>query len=485
MRKLIAILLLLGGSAAAASAAPSVVNVRSFGALGNGIVDDRPAITAAIAAAGPDGTIYLPNGTYLVTQNPGHYWDFYPLPGQSFVGETRDNAVIQMAPNQGQSVQMFWVQDAPDVTFQSLTLEGNKAQQTVDPHRAGIFAKKSPRLKLRSVTAQHFSGDGTEIYDGSDDPSVYGCIFVGNDRNGLTMGGGTSGGMFSHNAFISNAAQQFDSEGAPVHNVTLISNLFDGLGASNDYVLTMTGMGAGDQLSFNWTVTDNTVNGSALMVWISGVVYARNTGTNATNKPSVRVYRTTDKIRIEDNNLTTTLPGSFDEAAMVYVTGTGVGQSPVGVVIARNTLTSSAANNGITAIGANDVVIEDNVITGTGVAQNWQAGIFLRAVKSDVPLVSATIQRNTISSFGDMGIRLGGSGSGDTAARLLSVSITDNTFSSGTSSMSRAMYLGDDPATVRKVTQFGNTIGGGTSTMVSHPPGGAATVWGDGTRWLF
>jgi hypothetical protein len=483
MRRLLAILIFLGGAVAVASATPVVANIRSFGAIGDGVVDDRPAITAAIAAAGPGGIVYVPNGTYRTTQNPGHYWDFYPLPGQTFLGETRDSAIIRMASGQGQAVQMFWVQDAPDVSFSTLTLDGNKSAQSVDPHRAGIFVKNSPRVTLRNVTAQNFTGDGAEIYAGSDDPTVYGSIFVSNDRNGLTLGGSTTGGMFTHNAFISNAAQQFDSEGNPVNSVTLTNNLFDGLGASGDYVLTMTGMGAGDLLSHNWTVTDNTINGGALMVWVTDVVFARNVGTNATNKPHIRVYRTTDHIRIQDNWMTTTYPGSFDEAAMIYVTGTGLGQSPAGVVISGNKMTSYAPNNGVTVIGANDVVIEDNTFVGTGVAQNWQAGVFLRAVKTDVPLVSAIVARNTISDFGDMGIRLGGSGSGSTAAHLLVVSITDNTFSSSTSAMVRAMYLGDDPATARKVTQAGNTISGGTSVLVSHPPGGVSQPWGDGTRW--
>ena len=42
-----------------------VVDVRDFGAQGNGIADDRPAFAAAIAAAGPNGLL-VPDGTYLI-----------------------------------------------------------------------------------------------------------------------------------------------------------------------------------------------------------------------------------------------------------------------------------------------------------------------------------------------------------------------------------------------------------------------------------
>lgn len=57
------------------SSGPSTFNVRSYGALGNGITDDTTAITTTIIAAGtyasnaghPYATIYLPPGIYMVS----------------------------------------------------------------------------------------------------------------------------------------------------------------------------------------------------------------------------------------------------------------------------------------------------------------------------------------------------------------------------------------------------------------------------------
>lgn len=47
----------------------TAVNVKDFGAVGNGVADDTNAIRAAIAAAlsGPVKTVYFPSGDYLVT----------------------------------------------------------------------------------------------------------------------------------------------------------------------------------------------------------------------------------------------------------------------------------------------------------------------------------------------------------------------------------------------------------------------------------
>ena len=64
---------LLAGAAAASllvgcSRPPSVVDVRSFGARGDGVADDSRAIQAAVAALRPGGTLRFPSGTYRFAQ---------------------------------------------------------------------------------------------------------------------------------------------------------------------------------------------------------------------------------------------------------------------------------------------------------------------------------------------------------------------------------------------------------------------------------
>jgi len=46
-----------------------IVNVRDFGAAGNGTTDDTAAIRSAISAVPEGGTVFFPLGTYLVTGN--------------------------------------------------------------------------------------------------------------------------------------------------------------------------------------------------------------------------------------------------------------------------------------------------------------------------------------------------------------------------------------------------------------------------------
>lgn len=56
-------------------------NVKSFGAVGDGITDDTTAINAAITAAGTNSCVFFPSGTYLVTAT------LQMLSGQCFYGE--------------------------------------------------------------------------------------------------------------------------------------------------------------------------------------------------------------------------------------------------------------------------------------------------------------------------------------------------------------------------------------------------------------
>lgn len=57
------------------------VNVKAYGAKGDGTTNDTTAINAAITAAGTNGTIFFPKGTYLVTSV------LQMLTGQCFLGE--------------------------------------------------------------------------------------------------------------------------------------------------------------------------------------------------------------------------------------------------------------------------------------------------------------------------------------------------------------------------------------------------------------
>lgn len=83
-----------GGGAMTWASAPSggiYYNVKDYGAVGNGTTDDTAAFNAAIAAAFVDadtgGTVYIPNGTYLITST-------LSLLGVSLLGQGNSSIIV-------------------------------------------------------------------------------------------------------------------------------------------------------------------------------------------------------------------------------------------------------------------------------------------------------------------------------------------------------------------------------------------------------
>lgn len=150
-----------------------VLNVKDFGAKGDGITDDTAAIQAALNAY-PNGRriIYLPNGTYLVsntlnwpagTPGAGNEYKRTTLQGQSEQGtiiKLKDGAAGFTNPDNPKAV--IFTGPAPAQRF------GNSIRSlTVDTGRgnlgaAGIQFNASNQGALRDVTIQ--SGDGQGVY---------------------------------------------------------------------------------------------------------------------------------------------------------------------------------------------------------------------------------------------------------------------------------------------------------------------------------
>ena len=95
LRAVSSLLLMFVTSPCVASAAGSgyearVVNVKQFGAMGNGSADDTAAIQTAINAAKPGETIYFPVGVYSVSN-----FVVKNRAGLSFAGEGQKSTIKQ------------------------------------------------------------------------------------------------------------------------------------------------------------------------------------------------------------------------------------------------------------------------------------------------------------------------------------------------------------------------------------------------------
>lgn len=458
-------------SVAVTNAVLGSVNVRDYNASGDGLKDDRAAIQAAIDTGA--GEIVFPAGVYIIGRGNGYFGLSIPA-GVTLRGESRDGTVLQQAAGVGGSVRLLQVA-APNITIRDLTLDGDKAEQTVDEHRSGVFATGAPGLTIRGVTARNFTGDGFFLYQGSNNATIDDVLATDNDRNGITFGGGTTGGTVTASKFLGNRAQQLDSEpgnGATVDGIVLRGNTFDGAGKSADYAVTVSGSSPAAR-SRGWTIENNTIHGGIFVVWADAITIRDNTGTNPTTKPSATVYRTADGVAIEGNRFTMT-QASAAGVGVVAVVGTGTGSAPAHVRIARNQLTATgyARSIGVRVEGASSVEITDNDIRGPGLAAAEYAGIFLRATIASEDFRSAIVRRNAISNWGAYGVLVAGNGS----ARMLSLDIVDNVFDDSAGTMTGAMSLDDGTGAAKAIAISGNVVTGGVATSVVRYPGTTAIL---------
>lgn len=107
------------------------VNVKWFGATGNGTTDDTGAIQNAISSITNGGEVYFPNGTYSVTApvatrvSPGQGAAFILVTANSniiFRGQDRDNTSIVPATNE---IEIFAISTASNLTFEYLTFDNS------------------------------------------------------------------------------------------------------------------------------------------------------------------------------------------------------------------------------------------------------------------------------------------------------------------------------------------------------------------------
>ena len=122
LRAVISLLLMLTTSACVVAAAGSgqsrgrVVNVKEFGARGNGLADDTTAIQAAINAAKPGETIYFPAGVYSVSN-----FVVKNRSSLSFAGEGQKSTIKQKTG----AARIATIEASRDIEISNLTFDAN------------------------------------------------------------------------------------------------------------------------------------------------------------------------------------------------------------------------------------------------------------------------------------------------------------------------------------------------------------------------
>jgi polygalacturonase len=404
------------------------VKDQSFEVIVNGSRDERASIQNAIDACGNagGGDVFFPVGTYSLkdARNPaGNRTLGFCIRLASkvrLVGENRTGSIIKQADNLDPSARLIQI-ESNDCGLSNLTLDGNKAKQSIDEHRHGIFVRNAKHLKVENVTSQNFTGDG--FYIGSEVNQVMfsNVLATLNDRAGIALAqmGKISDITIVNSQMIGNAKQQIDSEpkiprdpqgnpigdtNAQVNNVAISGCLIDP-GSSKDYAVTCTGGGPKDKdRSHGWTLTGNIIKGAVAVVWCDDVCITGNVIDNPTTKPCVDIQRTAKNIVVTGNRLKlsqTTTPG----VSAVSISGKKEGSLfdvPSLVSIMNNTISVSDPRClAAIAQGADSVSIMGNQIDGGGI--QVRATAFGSAVFRSAIIIGNTIANVRLSDINRIG----------------------------------------------------------------------------------
>ena len=171
------------------NAAPTsslVVNVKHMGAKGDGKENDTSAIQKAInQIAGTGGTVYVPNGVYMVRATGKGRLRLR----SKMALKLADGAVLKVIPNRARSYSVLKIGRATDVNVIGRTLLGDRLNHEGKAGEWGMGIRIGPEVKrvtISGVTAKDMWGDGFYV-EGATDVAFCSVAAIRNRRQGLSI----------------------------------------------------------------------------------------------------------------------------------------------------------------------------------------------------------------------------------------------------------------------------------------------------------
>lgn len=331
-----------------------VVNVKDFGAIGNGVADDSAAVAAAIAVGLP---VYFPEGTYLITT-----FGISPATGARLIGAgmgksellfrtastTAISAFVLSNPDTsfehisvrvegpvGATVQTFALR-ASNLTFDYVEIDGGNTALNANVVNAFNFADNDVD-NLRVTNCDIHNVQRVNLRTNTNTGTATNLLYMGNRFRAMGQGGlqfnfplGSISGVRVIGNFFKDfhaGTEQIYTGGASLTNATFANNVFAGV--ANECIHLEEG---GDNIS------------------ITGNVFAANA----------------HGVFLGDNNV----GGGFLAPSRITITGNAF----IDGSLTRANEGVRAPNNAVGIETYNGLVIADNVIRGYDRGLNLSAG---------------------------------------------------------------------------------------------------------------
>jgi polygalacturonase len=142
------------------------VNVRNFGAKGDGVTDDIQAFEKALAALPSDGgTVFVPAGIYIINPTRKGALEISRRKNITVVGEGIGKSVLRLAPvAYSGTIHVVLVVNSTGITLRDLTLDGNVPKATfTEPQCGGMEIRNSSVVLVERVQIVRVWGDGIRM----------------------------------------------------------------------------------------------------------------------------------------------------------------------------------------------------------------------------------------------------------------------------------------------------------------------------------
>jgi hypothetical protein len=359
------------------------VNVRNFGAKGDGINDDARAFEAALESLPPSGgTLFVPAGTYAMS--PIHASPLRPLDLTRFsnvviAGEGLGRTTLELEPGTYPSaIFMILVYNSSDITIRDITLDMNRGMSAFgDEQSHGIRVVSSTGVTISRVRFQNGPGDGVYLLGVGDvgEPWTEQVLVENSEfqdlwRNGVTVQRGVADVVVRANMFERLGDQAVSVEpsgsGAPPRSITVEGNHVQHSNAN--WAIAMSGTRK-DEFLKGLVFRDNTIeDGSAYFLRSSDLDVTGNTILGDIWHPTLRLENVTNafvtdnyvagaksnntegivQILNEEGALTSNVTLQGNEIhANPNSTGIHVRDAKTNIIVTGNSLTGSDSKKGI------------------------------------------------------------------------------------------------------------------------------------------
>jgi len=449
--------------------------VKDYGATGNGTTDDSDAIRAAIDAseAAGGGTVYFPNGTYIVSEFETATAYCLTLPNNTtLLGQSKEAAIIKLQAGAGSSVRPILIR-TNDCRIANLSIDGNKANQSVDEHRAGIFLWSSNRTVIEDVIIYGNTGDAVDMFI-TTYTVMQRAYCHDNDRKAISLDGGPNEFMIVRDCWFEDNIAQLHIESEGTVSYLLFEDTYCGPAQQDGFPVSI---GAFGQHCY---LRGLTILGPLNITSVSDVRVSDcyiETSDPAGPCPLTIEFNTFDVVISDCTFYQTVDQGEEDRIVTIQADSSQFPTQPSNIILRNNTLmTNYGLAQGIVILNCTDVQLIGNRITMN--VANSKPAIVVDVTDADQPPPTAgdiILDGNYIENWGTAVVVGGLPG-----LTIASLTINNNFIKAGTNTPAAGYDLGDSGYTgLLQCAMSGNDHRGLSTVFATYP---ACPILTGGTR---